>query len=195
MHRKKVDLKKLNNTLAKSITDYKKNKNNQKILTQPKKEANEKYIKGKIYKKEDIKDNITSLNDKDTYICLIKKNIYYYDYNNELKINPIYYILFPRGYSIDLIRRFNYINTKAIGLKDLERFRTQYNQFNFPKDYPGSLAYQNYMLDKTKRVLIKYYKKPPSKRVNYLKLLNVSPFYPCWNIFFKNNNNNNGNSN
>ena len=185
MHRKKVNIKKLNNILEKSIKDYKKDKNNQPILTQPKKETGDKYIKGKIYKKEDIKENIISSSEKETYICLIKKNIYYYDYNNELKINPIYYILFPRGYSIDLIRRFNYINTKAIGLKDLERFRTQYNQLNFPKDFPGSLAYQNYMLDKTKRVLIKYYRKPPSKRVNYLKLLNMSPFYPCWKIFFE----------
>jgi hypothetical protein len=48
----------LNNTLAKSITELKKNKKNQSILIQPKKEANEKYIKGKVYKKEEIKDNI-----------------------------------------------------------------------------------------------------------------------------------------
>ena len=185
MHRKKVDLKKLNTTLSKSINDFKKNKNNQPILTQPKKEANEKYMKGKIYNKEDIKENLLSSNDKDTYICLIKRNIYYYDYNSKVKSTPIYYLIFPRGYSSDLMRRFTYINTKPIGLKDLERFRTQYNQLNFPKDYPGSLSYQKYMLDKTKRVLIKYYRKPPSKRVNYLKLLNPSPFYPCWNIFFE----------
>ena len=195
MHRKKVNLKNLNQTLSKSIKEFKKGKNDQPILTQPKKEISDKYTKGKVYKKEEIKENIVSLNDKETYICLVKRNIYYYDYNSELKINPIYYIIFPRGYSIDLIRRFNYINTKAIGLKDFERFRTQYNQLNFPKDYPGSLAYQNYMLDKTKRVLIKYYKKPPSKRVNYLKILNPSPFYPCWNILFNNNNLDYSNSN
>ena len=187
MHRKKVNLKNLNQILSKSIKDFKKGNNIQQILTQPKKETNDKYIKGKVYKKEEIKENIVSLSDKETYICLIKKKIYYYDYNSQLKINPIYYIIFPRGYSTDLIRRFNYINTKAIGLKDLERFRTQYNQNNFPKDYPGSLAYQNYILNKTKRVLIKYYQKPPSKRVNYLKLLNPSPFYPCWNLFLNNN--------
>ena len=187
MHRKKVNLKNLNQILSKSIKDFKKGNNIQQILTQPKKETNDKYIKGKVYKKEEIKENIVSSSDKETYICLIKKKIYYYDYNSQLKINPIYYIIFPRGYSTDLIRRFNYINTKAIGLKDLERFRTQYNQNNFPKDYPGSLAYQNYILNKTKRVLIKYYQKPPSKRVNYLKLLNPSPFYPCWNLFLNNN--------
>ena len=96
--------------------------------------------------------------------------------------------MFPRGYSIDLMRRFSYINTKAIGLKDLERFKTQYNQTNFPRDYPGSLAYQKYILEKTKKVLVKYYKKPPSKRVNYLKILNPSPFYCCWDILFSNDN-------
>ena len=184
MHRKKVDLKKLNDTISKSIKDLKNNKSKQNILTQPKKEVCDKYTKGKVYKKEEIKENIVSSESKETYICLIKKNIYYYDYNNELKINPTYYLIFPRGYSTDLIRRFTYINTKAVGLKDLERFRTQYNQLNFPKDYPGSLSYQKYMLDKTKRVLTKYYKKPPSKRVNYLKILNPSPFYPCWNLLF-----------
>jgi len=184
MHRKNVDLKKLNNSLAKSVKDLKKNKDKQETLTQPKKEVNNNYIKGKVYKKEEIKENIISSNDKDTYICLIKKNIYYYDYNNQLKISTLYYLIFPRGYSIDLMRRFSYINTKGIGLKDLERFKTQYNQMNFPRDYPGSIAYQKYILEKTKKNLVKYYKKPPSKRVNYLKILNPSPFYTCWNILF-----------
>ena len=186
MHRKKVDLKKLNNTLSKSIKDLKKNKDKQNTLTQPKKEIEKNYIKGKVYKKEEIKDNILSSHDKDTYICLIKKNIYYYDYNEQLKISSLYYLIFPRGYSIDLMRRFSYINTKAIGLRDLERFKTQYNQTNFPRDYPGSLAYQKYILEKTKKELVKYYKKPPSKRVNYLKILNPSPFYSCWELLFNN---------
>ena len=192
MHRKKVDLKKLNTALSQSIKDLKKNKDKQEILTQPKKNISEKnnnnMIKGKVYKKEEIKENILSSNDKDTYICLIKKNLYYYDYNDQLKITSLYYIIFPRGYSIDLMRRFSYINTKAIGLKDLERFKTQYNQLNFPRDYPGSSAYQKYILEKTKKNLVKYYKKPPSKRVNYLKILNPSPFYACWNLLFSNDN-------
>ena len=186
MHRKKVDLKKLNNALSKSIKDFKKNKDKQNTLTQPKKEIEKNYIKGKVYKKEEIKDNILSSHDKDTYICLIKKNIYYYDYNEQLKISSLYYLIFPRGYSIDLMRRFSYINTKAIGLRDLERFKTQYNQTNFPRDYPGSLSYQKYILEKTKKELVKYYKKPPSKRVNYLKILNPSPFYSCWELLFNN---------
>ena len=185
MHRKKVDLKKLNNALAKSVKDLKKNKDKQSTLTQPKKVVdNKNLIKGKVYKKEEIKENILSSKDKDTYICLIKKNIYYYDYNDKLKISTLYYLIFPRGYSIDLMRRFSYINTKGIGLKDLEKFKTQYNQMNFPRDYPGSIAYQKYILEKTKKNLVKYYKKPPSKRVNYLKILNPSPFYTCWNILF-----------
>ena len=190
MHRKKVDLKKLNNALSKSIKDLKKNKDKQNILTQPKKETEKNYIKGQVYKKEEIKDNILSSNDKDTFICLIKKNIYYYDYNDQLKISSLYYLIFPRGYSIDLMRRFSYINTKAIGLKDLERLKTQYNQTNFPRDYPGSLSYQKYILEKTKKELVKYYKKPPSKRVNYLKILNPSPFYSCWELLFNNDNEN-----
>ena len=185
MHRKKVDLKKLNNALAKSVKDLKKNKDKQSTLTQPKKDVdNKNLIKGKVYKKEEIKENILSSKDKDTYICLIKKNIYYYDYNDKLKITTLYYLIFPRGYSIDLMRRFSYINTKGIGLKDLEKFKTQYNQMNFPRDYPSSIAYQKYILEKTKKNLVKYYKKPPSKRVNYLKILNPSPFYTCWNILF-----------
>ena len=185
MHRKKVDLKKLNNALAKSVKDLKKNKDKQSTLTQPKKDVdNKNLIKGKVYKKEEIKENILSSKDKDTYICLIKKNIYYYDYNDKLKISTLYYLIFPRGYSIDLMRRVSYINTKGIGLKDLEKFKTQYDQINFPRDYPGSIAYQKYILEKTKKNLVKYYKKPPSKRVNYLKILNPSPFYTCWNILF-----------
>ena len=93
MHRKKVDLKKLNNALAKSVKDLKKNKDKQSTLTQPKKDVdNKNLIKGKVYKKEEIKENILSSKDKDTYICLIKKNIYYYDYNDKLKISTLYYL-------------------------------------------------------------------------------------------------------
>ena len=189
MHRKKVDLKKLNSALSKSVKDFKKNKDKQDILTQSKKETETNYTKGKVYKLEEIKENILSSNDKDSYICLIKKNIYYYDYNDQLKIASLYYLIFPRGYSIDLMRRFSYINTKAIGLKDLERFKTQYNQINFPRDYPGSFSYQKYILEKTKKQIVKYYKKPPSKRVNYIKILNPSPFYSCWNLLFNNDEN------
>jgi hypothetical protein len=52
MHRKKVNLKNLNQTLSKSIKEFKKGKNDQPILTQPKKEISDKYTKGKVYKKE-----------------------------------------------------------------------------------------------------------------------------------------------
>ena len=173
MHRKKVDLKSLNNKISQSIKN-KKNKDNKIELIQTKKD----YPKDK---KIDLKSKDMTSNSKiQTYFCLIKKNIYYKE-GNDIKYKELYIILFQRGFCSDLFRRFVYLNTKAIGMKDLERYMTQYNQINFPKDYPGTIIYKKYIIDKTKRILSKYFKKPPSKRVNYQHILNPSPFYPSWN--------------
>ena len=55
MHRKKVNIKNLNKVLSNSIKQFKKNGKTEPILTQHKKDINEKYIKDKIYKKKEIK--------------------------------------------------------------------------------------------------------------------------------------------
>ena len=174
MHRKKVDLNKLNSKLSESIKN-KKNKENKIELIQTKKD----YSKNKNTINLKSKD-MTSNSEKQVFFCVIKKNIYYKE-GNDIKYKELYIILFERGFCSDLFRRFVYLNTKAIGMKDLERYMTQYNQLNFPKDFPGTLTYKKYILDKAKRTISKYFKKPPSKRVNYQSILNPSPFYPSWN--------------
>ena len=171
MHRKKVDLKELNKKMSDSI---KMKKMNQPIQFQAKR--NSEYNKGQIYDSKTINPkDVLSVN-KETYITIIKHSIIH----DDNKVEDSYLLLFQRGFSNDLLRRFVYINTKAVGLKEYERYKSQFNKLNFPKDYPGSFAYKQYILSRAKSAISKYYKKPPSKRINYIRISNPSPFYPSW---------------
>ena len=171
MHRKEVDLKELNKKMSDSI---KMKKMNQPIQFQAKK--NSEYNKGQTYDSKAIKPkDVLSVN-KETYITIIKQSIIY----DDNKVEDNYLLLFKRGFSNDLLRRYVYINTKAVGLKEYERYKSQFNKLNFPKDYPGTFAYKQYILTRAKSAISKYYKKPPSKRINYIRINNPSPFYPSW---------------
>ena len=175
MHRKNVDLKALNKKLSKSVKEGK----NPKLPLQFQSKNNTKYNKGQVYDSQAIKPKeVLCQNSKDTltYISVVKL-INIYDTN---KVEESYMLIFERGYCIDLLRRFVYVNTKAIGLKEYERYKNQNNQLSFPKDYPGTFAYKQYILSRAKTSIGKYFKKPPSKRVNYQKIKNPSPFYPSW---------------
>ena len=190
MHRKKVELKKLNNKITQSQKLKKKfikSKEKMPILTQQKKTLENKSITLNISSQKD-KKSILNQENEITYIILLKKKIFYYndndDNNNKLKYKDIYYILFPKGYSNSLFRRFIYLNTKAIGLKDYYNFLIKYQQIIFPIDYIGTESYNLFIKEKLKKHLIKYYKRPPSKRTNFQKNLNFSPFYPAWNRIF-----------
>ena len=121
----------------------------------------------------------------ESFIILIKNNLI--QNNNEKIISnlPIYDIIFPSGYSSDLLRRFHYIETKVIGLKELNYYLTENNQKIFPDDYPNTKSYKEYIKNKTFEKIKKYCLYPPSKRINYQKLLNPYPFYPAWDLLDK----------
>lgn len=175
MHRKNVDLKALNKKLAKSVKEGK----DPKLPLQFQSKKNTKYNKGQIYDNQAINPKeVLCENNKETqtYISVVKLvNVY-----STNRVEESYMLIFERGYCIDLLRRFTYANTKAIGLKEYERYKNQHNQLSFPKDYPGTFAYKQYILSRAKISIGKYYRKPPSKRVNYQKIKNPSPFYPSW---------------
>lgn len=120
---------------------------------------------------------------EDSYIIILKTciiNNNNFTDNQIFKSTPVYELIFPSGYSSDLLRRFHYIETKVIGLKELNYFLTENNSQIFPDDYPNTTAYREYIIDKTIKKIEKYCSYPPSKRTNYQKFVNPFPFYAAW---------------
>jgi hypothetical protein len=187
-HRKKVNLESLNKKLKESLKKGANNNSiNNNIIIQTKKSS---HLKDKAEKeqmkielnlnqntvsKEELK-NITS-SSEETFFILIKQNVVN---SADHQSQPIYNLIFPQGYSIDLLRRFVYLQCRAIGLSELNFYLTETKNLIFPNDYPSTLSYQNLIKEKALRKIEKYCKYPASKRVNYQKIGNPSPFYPAW---------------
>jgi hypothetical protein len=189
-HRKNVNLDSLNKKIRESIkNDYNKNKN-LKIQTKRSSQLKQSKSNGKVPASE-IEINLNqkssvmnaddikkiSSSDEETYFIVIKQNIS----NSVDSMNqPIFHLIFPQGFSVDLIRRFVYLQLRAIGLSEYNFFLTESKKLIFPNDYPSTLSYQKYIKEKCLRKIEKYCKYPASKRVNYQKIGNSSPFYSAW---------------
>ena len=80
-------------------------------------------------------------------------------------------IFIESGYSLGLIRRFSYAGSKVIGLDEYRQLNLEREQLTFPDDYPQTQAYQRLKDVESKTRLFEYCKKPPSKRLNYAKVM------------------------
>lgn len=136
VHRKKVELKQLNEKLNKSMR-FKKRKEN--LVLQPKKEAAQ-------IKTNTLSEIVSPLhNDETTHILLIKQNLLLQKENNFPHNIPMYTLVFPRGYSVDLLRRFVYLGTRPYGLKEFNYYLNRNDQLVFPEDYPSTNSYLKHM--------------------------------------------------
>ena len=122
-----------------------------------------------------------------TLILLIKKEIKNKDCLNSQTVTPYYDLYFLPGIALDLLRRFSYLDTKVIGLKEYKYYFSDSDTMFFPDDYPSTKAYRNYLTQKTEERLERYYLLPPSKRVNYQRIGNPFPFCPSWDCIFNTN--------
>lgn len=192
-HRKKVNLDSLNKKIRDSIkNDYNKNKNlkiQTKRLSQLKSNDNEikKEIEINLHNKTSSLEELKKISssDEETYFILIKQNICLENMNQ-----PIFHLIFPEGFSVDLLRRFVYLQLRAIGLSEFNFYLTESKKLIFPNDYPSTLSYQKYIKEKCIRKIKKYCKYPASKRVNYQKIGNPFPFYSAWRKILQNTSNN-----
>jgi len=84
------------------------------------------------------------------------------------------------GYAVGLLRRFSYTGTKVIGLEEYRIVNIERQKRTFPNDYPLSNAYRILIEKQAKDNLLKYCKKPPSKRLNFSKINSPYPFKSNW---------------
>lgn len=181
MHRKKVDLDKLNDKIKDTISEWRQKHLPVKLQKKAEKKEEEnvgnKKTKEKKVQKIELSTEVAAKEilstPKPTYILIVKEVV---DANY-----AFYYVIFPTGYAPDFLRRFSYANTKVVGMKEHNLYLSQLNQDVFPNDYPGTLSYKKYILNRAQTKLKKYFKRSPKHRENYQCLKNPSPFYPSWN--------------
>jgi hypothetical protein len=172
VHRKKIDAKKINLNNDNLIRALKYTKLKEPILQIKKETKNESNDNDVIMKEAETKR---------TFAILIKENVICGNLNK-----PKYTLIFPRGYSNSLLRRFSYSNTKILGLKEVNYYLTDNLSPVFPQDYPSTHSYLQYIRSKAIHLIQKYCRYPAGKRTNYQKNCVSSPFYPNWAKLNKN---------
>jgi ribonuclease P/MRP protein subunit POP1 len=89
-------------------------------------------------------------------------------------------IILPSNWGMAFWISFIYAGARAIGQREHYALCTEQGLPHFPQDYPDTLAYQNYSNLLYQKLLEEYNKKPPAKRVNFLKLNVQNPFRCSW---------------
>jgi hypothetical protein len=182
-HRKVLNLDKINKKIKtsfreKKMTDNYSNKIKLQIKKSHEKNINEKEIF--FNPKEEVFNKINILSTfQESFILVVKDSITKVEKEKKIKF-PVIDLIFPNGYSVDLLRRFIYLESRAIGLCELNYFLKINDVLIFPNDYPSTRSYLEYMREKTKNKIDKYCKRPASKRVNFQKIANPFPFYSAW---------------
>jgi ribonuclease P/MRP protein subunit POP1 len=87
-------------------------------------------------------------------------------------------ILAPNGFGKRLWRKLTVAGGKAVGRVEYQHVYHQLAMPVFPKDFPESAAFQQSEASLNLLEQDKYFRKPPAKRPNYLKLGSPWPFSP-----------------
>lgn len=138
---------------VKSNYEYSKNKENTEIVLNDKnikKNNNEISIDLNTLNKSELQDIIAD--NKNTINVIIIKN----SIQKQIQVNykiPVFTVIFPRNHALNLFRRFNYVNCKAIGIKELRYYYADTNNLFFPEDYPSTKSYLEFS---KQRVNFKY---------------------------------------
>lgn len=140
-HKKKGDFNKLKTKISSSM---KESSNNEKttIFMQ---------AKSHIITSDDYKINFKTClsNQTETNILLLKQSFIYSEDNLD---NPAFLLIFPPSFSSDLFRRFVYLESKPIGLKEFKHYHLDKRNLFFPYDYPSTKSYLTCL--KTKVIMI-----------------------------------------
>ena len=180
-----------NKKLQESMSFQKENEDNDDLMEEEKKTPSDK-IKDKMEEIELLDKN----QDNQNINQLNKKNVKLKEKQRDEIILMLVYskskngfgdsiqIFIESGYSLGLLRRFSYAGTKIIGLDEYKLLHIEREQLIYPFDYPQTKAYHKIANENGKQSLIElYWRKPPSKRMNFAKINSPFPFKSNWKIF------------
>ncbi|CAH2091046.1 unnamed protein product [Euphydryas editha] len=91
-------------------------------------------------------------------------------------------IIIPSGYGLPFWLTFIMFGARSGGLRETENLAFEMGECYLPPDSEAGKLEEKRIESELKD---KYFKKPPSKRVNYIKLAVPSPFICPWNILLK----------
>lgn len=86
----------------------------------------------------------------------------------------------PLGFGKRVWRFLQYHEVKAYGLQNQRRLFNEQNAFYFPDDFPNSLIHKQRQEEKINACIRTYFRKPPDKRVNYIKIRSPYAFGHRW---------------
>ncbi len=142
-HKKNVDFTELKSKIAKTIRN---STNNEKTTIYMQAKTNNPSIE----KKEDnvqLNFNNCLSNQSQTHILLIRLSLIL---NSNGTDQPIFLLIFPPSYATDLFRRFVYLETKPVGLKEFKHYHLDKKNLFFPNDFPSTKSYLKLMKIKVK---------------------------------------------
>lgn len=125
-------------------------------------EEDEQRVRGLLHK---IKDEEF----KEFKVLIINTSIRSCDMNRVL-------VLVPSGYGKRLWRKFCLTGAKAMGKIEYDHTYHQFSLPVFPQDNPESILFEDFEINKKAKDSTIYFRKPPAKRPNYLKLKSPFPF-------------------
>ncbi|XP_023934193.2 ribonucleases P/MRP protein subunit POP1 [Bicyclus anynana] len=91
-------------------------------------------------------------------------------------------IIIPSGYGLPFWLTFIMFRARSGGLRETESLAFEMGDCYMPPDSQAGLVEEKRIEIELKE---KYFKRPPSKRVNYIKLAVPSPFICPWNVLLK----------
>ncbi|KAL1922941.1 uncharacterized protein VTP21DRAFT_9317 [Calcarisporiella thermophila] len=95
-------------------------------------------------------------------------------------------LIAPAGWGMPFWKSFVFAGARVGGLREWERASFEAGIPCFPRDFPGTRAYESWAAEKRMEGEHEWGKRPPAKRINYEKMGVESPFEaPFWKLFAK----------
>ncbi|THV05260.1 POP1-domain-containing protein [Dendrothele bispora CBS 962.96] len=91
-------------------------------------------------------------------------------------------LIIPAGWSMAFLPSLIFTGTRVGGQRERQTQAFEAGTVYFPRDYPSSEAYDEYMEERAEKEKAKWERTPPAKRINYEKLGTRSPWMPDWEV-------------
>ncbi|KAI8986191.1 POP1-domain-containing protein [Trametes punicea] len=91
-------------------------------------------------------------------------------------------LIVPQGWGMPFFSSLIYTGTRVGGQRERQTQAFEAGCAYFPRDFPGTEAYEEYAADRAEEDRESWERKPPAKRPNYEKLGTRSPWRPAWGV-------------
>ncbi|KAJ3515375.1 hypothetical protein NLJ89_g1799 [Agrocybe chaxingu] len=112
-------------------------------------------------------------------VLLIQRSLETRDSNDSQSLHG-WTLIVPKGWSMAFFSSLVFTTTRVGGQRERQTQSYEAGTPYFPRDYPPSQPYQEWIEGQEAKEKLKWDRKPPAKRVNYEKLGVKNPWRPDW---------------